>query len=168
MSEPTVQPIAPGPPAPPATPPTPVRPPDPQRALQAIAWIAGTFSAIVVVTMLYFHFTAAANDPWKSPQLLALRARLAVEPKNEAVKEQIRQLDFQFRHQFRQRLARDRFGAWLLAGGAEPSRVQCEAILQAAIAACERYYQAFQFVIWAGRTAREALDAALFETAGEA
>jgi hypothetical protein len=58
--------------------------------------------------------------------------------------------------------------ALLLAGGAEPSRVQCEAILQAAIAACERYYQAFQFVIWAGRSAREALDAALFETAGEA
>jgi hypothetical protein len=56
----------------------------------------------------------------------------------------------------------------LLAGGAEPSRTQCEAILQAAIAACERYYQAFQFVIWAGRSAREALDAALFETAGEA
>ena len=58
--------------------------------------------------------------------------------------------------------------ALLLAGGAEPSRQQCEAILQAAIAACERYYQAFQFVIWAGRSAREALDAALFETAGEA
>jgi hypothetical protein len=58
--------------------------------------------------------------------------------------------------------------AIVLAGGAEPSRSQCEAILQAAIAACERYYQAFQFVIWAGRNAREALDAALFETAGEA
>ena len=58
--------------------------------------------------------------------------------------------------------------AIVLAGGAEPSRPQCEAILQAAIAACERYYQAFQFVIWAGRNAREALDAALFETAGEA
>jgi hypothetical protein len=56
----------------------------------------------------------------------------------------------------------------LLAGGAEASRSQCEAVLQAAISACERYYQAFQFVIWAGRTAREALDAALFETAGEA
>ena len=53
----------------------------------------------------------------------------------------------------------------LLAGGAEASRGQCEAVLQAAISACERYYQAFQFVIWAGRNAREALDAALFETA---
>ena len=58
--------------------------------------------------------------------------------------------------------------AMLLAGGASPSHSQCEAILQAAITACERYYQAFQFVIWAGRSARDALDAALFETAGEA
>ena len=58
--------------------------------------------------------------------------------------------------------------AMLLAGGAEPSRSQCEAVLQAAITACERYYQAFQFVIWAGRSARDALEAALFETAGEA
>ena len=58
--------------------------------------------------------------------------------------------------------------AMLLAGGASPRHSQCEAILQAAITACERYYQAFQFVIWAGRSARDALDAALFETAGEA
>ncbi len=58
--------------------------------------------------------------------------------------------------------------ALLLAGGADPSRVQCEAVLQAAINACERYYQAFQFVIWAGRSAKDALEAALFETAGEA
>ena len=58
--------------------------------------------------------------------------------------------------------------ALLLTGGIEPSRTQCEGVLQAAIGACERYYQAFQFVIWAGRSAREALETALFETAGEA
>jgi hypothetical protein len=34
--------------------------------------------------------------------------------------------------------------------------------------ACDRYYQAFQFVVWAGKSAREAMDSALFETAGEA
>jgi hypothetical protein len=33
---------------------------------------------------------------------------------------------------------------------------------------CERYFPAFQFVVWAGKGARAALDAALFETAGEA
>jgi hypothetical protein len=58
--------------------------------------------------------------------------------------------------------------ALLLAGGAEPTHGQCEVLLKTAVEACERYFQAFQFVIWAGRSAREALDAALFETEGEA
>ena len=58
--------------------------------------------------------------------------------------------------------------AMLLSGGAEPNGQQCEAVLNAAIGGCERYYQAFQFVLWAGKSAREALDSALFETAGEA
>jgi hypothetical protein len=56
----------------------------------------------------------------------------------------------------------------LLAGGAEPNVSQCEAVLKLAVEACERYYQAFQFVIWAARSAREALDGAMFETVGEA
>ena len=58
--------------------------------------------------------------------------------------------------------------ALLLAGGAEPTPGQCEGMLKAATDACERYYQAFQFVIWAGKSPREALDAVLFETQGEA
>lgn len=58
--------------------------------------------------------------------------------------------------------------ALLLAGGAEASGRQCEAQLDAAMEACDRYYQAFQFVVWAGKSAREAMDSALFETAGEA
>ena len=58
--------------------------------------------------------------------------------------------------------------ALLLAGGAEPTHGQCEVLLKAAVDACERYFQAFQFVIWAGKSAREALDSVLFETQGEA
>jgi hypothetical protein len=58
--------------------------------------------------------------------------------------------------------------ALVLAGGAEPSGRQCEVVLEAALDACERYYQAFQFVVWAGKGAREAIDAAMFDTAGEA
>ena len=56
----------------------------------------------------------------------------------------------------------------VLTGGAEPTHGQCETMLKTAVEACERYFQAFQFVIWAGKTAREALDAVLFETEGEA
>jgi len=58
--------------------------------------------------------------------------------------------------------------ALLLTGGAQPSGRQCEVILRTAVEACERYYQAFQFVVWAGKDAREALDCAMFETRGEA
>lgn len=58
--------------------------------------------------------------------------------------------------------------ALVLAGGTEPSGRQCEAVLSTALEACERYFPAFQFVLWAGKQAREALDAAMFETEGEA
>ncbi len=58
--------------------------------------------------------------------------------------------------------------ALLLAGGATLNTMQCESALSQAVFACERYYQAFQFVIWAGKTSREALDTAMIETQGEA
>jgi hypothetical protein len=58
--------------------------------------------------------------------------------------------------------------ALLLAGGAEPTQGQCETMLRVAVEACERYFPAFQFVIWAGKSAREALDSVLFETEGSA
>jgi hypothetical protein len=56
----------------------------------------------------------------------------------------------------------------LLSGGAEANSQQVESLLSTAIESCERYYQAFQFVVWAGKSAGEALDSVLFETAGEA
>ena len=58
--------------------------------------------------------------------------------------------------------------ALVLAGGVEASGQQCEAMLATALDSCERYYPAFQFVVWAGKSAREALDAAMFETSGRA
>ena len=56
----------------------------------------------------------------------------------------------------------------LLAGGAEASAAQCEALLEAALEACERHFQAFQFVVWAGKSAREAMEVVAFETVGQA
>ena len=40
--------------------------------------------------------------------------------------------------------------------------------LACAVTECERFYPAFQHVIWAGKTPSEAIEAAVFETAGEA
>ncbi len=58
--------------------------------------------------------------------------------------------------------------ALLLPGGLTASSAQCEAMLVGAIHGCERYYPAFQFVVWAGKTAAEAMSAAMFDTEGEA
>ena len=58
--------------------------------------------------------------------------------------------------------------ALLLSGGAEPTSAQIESLLLTAIEACERYFQAFQFVVWAGKPASEALATVMFETVGEA
>jgi outer membrane protein assembly factor BamB len=90
----------------------------PQRTLWLTAWIAGLFCALICAVMVYEHFAAATEDPWKSPQLLALKEKLANDPKNEPLQKEIRQLDLQFRQKFRRRLALDKTGAWLLLGGA--------------------------------------------------
>ena len=58
--------------------------------------------------------------------------------------------------------------ALVLPGGITASTAQCESMLVGAIHACERYYPAFQFVVWAGKTAAEAMSAAMFDTEGEA
>lgn len=56
----------------------------------------------------------------------------------------------------------------LLSGGADVSPQQCEALLRSATESCDLYYQAFQFVVWAGKSASDALAEVMFETVGEA
>ena len=56
----------------------------------------------------------------------------------------------------------------LLVDGVSTTAPQCEALLGAALDSCERYYPAMQFVVWAGKSARDALDATMFDTVGEA
>jgi hypothetical protein len=58
--------------------------------------------------------------------------------------------------------------ALILPEGLTASTAQCETMLVSAIHSCERYYPAFQFVVWAGKTAAEAMSAAMFDTMGEA
>jgi hypothetical protein len=58
--------------------------------------------------------------------------------------------------------------AILLGGGAELNGHQCQTILASAVRACERYYQAFQFVVWAGKTGPEAIGTVMLETQGRA
>lgn len=56
----------------------------------------------------------------------------------------------------------------MLVGGADVSPLQCEALLRSATESCDLYYKAFQFVVWAGKSAPDALAEVMFETIGEA
>ncbi|MFD0986687.1 type III secretion system chaperone family protein [Methyloligella solikamskensis] len=56
----------------------------------------------------------------------------------------------------------------LLLAGAETQPAQCQALLSMALDACERYYQAFQFVLWAGKSPEDALAATMLEVQGNA
>ena len=60
------------------------------------------------------------------------------------------------------------FRQGLMLNGAVATVGQCEAMLRAALEGCERYYQAFQFVVWAGKESREALVSTMFQTEGQA
>jgi hypothetical protein len=48
------------------------------------------------------------------------------------------------------------------------SAAQCEALMQLGVEAADHYYPAFQFVLWGGKSARDALAAAVLEVAGQA
>jgi hypothetical protein len=56
----------------------------------------------------------------------------------------------------------------ILAGGAEANDAQCDVLIRAGVDACQRYFPALQFVIWAGQSAEAALENALLETQGQA
>jgi hypothetical protein len=43
-----------------------------------------------------------------------------------------------------------------------------ELLVESAIEECERFYPVFQFVLWGGKSPKDALAAALIETHGEA
>ncbi|URW74776.1 YbjN domain-containing protein [Sphingomonas donggukensis] len=60
--------------------------------------------------------------------------------------------------------------AALIDGDDEPSLSleSAETLVESAIDECERFYPVFQFVLWGGKTPKEAMAAALIETQGEA
>jgi hypothetical protein len=56
----------------------------------------------------------------------------------------------------------------LLRGTPSAAAESIEDLIDIAMTECERFFPAFQFVLWGGKGADEALDAAMLECAGEA
>lgn len=85
--------------------------------LTKVSLIATLLCLLIGGYMLYQHSRSAERDPWKSPQLLALKEKLRVAPNDELVKTEIRRLDLEFRQRYVRRLSLNRTGGWLLVGG---------------------------------------------------
>lgn len=58
--------------------------------------------------------------------------------------------------------------ALLLRGSGGPNSEQIEDLVEIGLSECERFYPAFQFAVWGGKSPREAIEAAMLETVGEA
>ncbi len=56
----------------------------------------------------------------------------------------------------------------LLGEGVSVSNEQMQSILDIALQECERFYPAFQAVVWGGKAPADALQIAMFDTVGEA
>ena len=97
--------------------------PPPSGALAACrnwrltAWMAGVFSLLVGLTMLYGRLSIRAEDPLKSPQLKELKEKLRLNPADEPTKQRIEQLDLKLRERYFRQLAQMDSGVYLLLGG---------------------------------------------------
>lgn len=58
--------------------------------------------------------------------------------------------------------------AVLLRGAGGASVEQVEDVVDIALSECERFYPAFQFVVWGGKSPAEAVEASMLETVGHA
>jgi hypothetical protein len=55
-----------------------------------------------------------------------------------------------------------------LRGAKGPAIEQMEDLVETAVSECERFYPAFQHVVWGGKSASEAIKSAMIDTVGEA
>lgn len=88
-----------------------------ERPLRHIGLIAAALCLLILATLFILHLRAQKNDPWKSPQLAALKLQLQNAPQEDALKDQIRDLDQLLRRRFFRDLALHRKGAWIALAG---------------------------------------------------
>ena len=87
---------------------------------------------------------------------------------------------FELLAEVNERLWMGHFGIWAdeglpmyrhalpMRGQLEPTLEQMEDLVETALHECEKFYPAFHYVIWGGKTANDAIAAAMIETVGEA
>jgi outer membrane protein assembly factor BamB len=82
-----------------------------------VAVVSFVFCLVLSAFLVANHLAGKAADPIQSPKLTALKAELVKQPKNDALKKEIRALDLDLRRKLDRHLALETTGAWMLAGG---------------------------------------------------
>jgi outer membrane protein assembly factor BamB len=84
------------------------------RTWLRLAAILAIFGLAVTAVMVWGQWLQPREEPWRSKRVTEARERLLMEPRNEALKAEIRELDRQLRLGYFRSLERNRWGAWLL------------------------------------------------------
>jgi len=85
--------------------------------LNRLSVVFAVFVVVVAGGMLAGRFLKKADEPWYSAELAQARQALHTDPKNEALKGPVRELDRKLRSGYFRNLERNRWGAWLLLAG---------------------------------------------------
>ena len=82
--------------------------------LRRLARVAAVFCCLTGGILLVQHYRAREADPFKSTEMAELKRQLAAAPKDEALKQRIRELDLHLRQRYFAHLRRSLAGGWLL------------------------------------------------------
>ncbi len=82
-----------------------------------VATVAGIFCVIIAVLMLINHLQSRSVDPLAAPELIRMKAALVQNPDDEALKKQVRMVDYNLRrHHSRHLVLAERAGLLLIVG----------------------------------------------------
>ena len=88
-----------------------------RRTAIQCAWVAGVFSALVCLILVFVYGWRVAEDPLNTAEFLELKEQVAADPTNGRLRNEFRERDQLLRQDyFRQRKFAER-GTWLLLGG---------------------------------------------------
>lgn len=87
------------------------------RAILTTAIVAAVFSVLVCVLLLVDASNRLAKIPLEAPQFVALREQFVEEPNNDALREEIRNLDLALRQEYFREQRFTEIGSYLLVGG---------------------------------------------------
>jgi outer membrane protein assembly factor BamB len=80
--------------------------------------ISAAFTVVLATALVSQYLRLQANDPLRCAEIAALKERLLTQPKDEQLKEQIRDVDLLLRRRYFNQLRLNTTGGWLIFGGA--------------------------------------------------